>query len=213
MGGQENIQKCVTDMNRWAEFNRIFRRVRALLAAMRTLSIRTDVVRWRRVAREVPPWDKRNRVIAGFITANSSVLDLGAGARFLKNYLKEGCSYQPCDVVVSAPDVIYCDFNSGVYPDLANKYDYVVCSGVFEYIRDPICFLLKIRAYGHKIILSYCVAEKGDSIIERLANGWVNHFEEDQLFELFSKADMDGTLIYSGLGTKEIIVELISCTR
>jgi hypothetical protein len=170
---------------------------RSVLAALTTLVVRTNVRRWKKVAREKEPlWDERNRIIATFIPEASSVVDLGAGARTLKRYLKSGCEYQPCDIVKSSPDMIVCDFNSGIYPSLSRRYDYVVCSGVFEYIRRPSEFLSSIRQYGKRIILSYNPAGQGVATFERLANGWVNHLTSQQLEALFSTNGLDWKLIW-----------------
>jgi Methyltransferase domain len=169
---------------------------RNVLAALTTLVVRTNVRRWQKAAREKEPsWDERNRIIATFIPEASSVVDLGAGAQTLKRYLKSGCEYQPCDIVKSSPDMIVCDFNSGIYPSLSRRYDYVVCSGVFEYIRRPSEFLSRIRQYGKRVILSYNPAGQGVATFERLANGWVNHLTSQQLEALFSTNGLDWKLI------------------
>ena len=174
----------------------IRRLCRDVLAAFTTLVVRTNVRRWKKVARDNEPlWDERNRIIATFIPEASSVVDLGAGAQTLKCYLKSGCEYQPCDIVKSSPDVIVCDFNSGIYPRLSRRYDYVVCSGVFEYIHDPSHFLSNIRQYGKRIILSYVPAGPAIGTFYRLAGGWVNHLTSQQLEDLFSTNQLDWKLI------------------
>jgi hypothetical protein len=169
---------------------------RNVLAALTTLVVRTNVRRWQKAAREKEPsWDERNRIIATLIPEASSVVDLGAGAQTLKRYLKSGCEYQPCDIVKSSPDIIVCDFNSGIYPSLSRRYDYVVCSGVFEYMRHPSQFLSNIRQYGKRIILSYNAAGPAIATFYRLANGWVNHLTSQQLEALFSTSGLDWKLI------------------
>lgn len=158
-----------------------------MLAAIRTLVRRTDVARWTRNASQVPDWDDRNIQIANFIQDNRSVLDLGAGAQTLRSHLKRGCRYQPCDLVKSSPDVILCDFNRGIFPDISpQSFDYVVCSGVLEYIWDPEGFIARIRNYGSRLIVTYRVHQPGDSIARRLATGWVNHMTGDQINKLFT---------------------------
>ena len=172
--------------------------------------VRTNVGLWRKVAFTTPPpsWDERNRTIAGFITDGSSVLDLGCGAQPLKQHLKPGCRYQPCDVIQSSPEVIFCDFNSEIYPDIKERFDYVVCSGVLEYIRQPKKFLQKVPQLGRTVFLSYVPLVSGGSKLERLGNGWgwVNHFTRDELEWIFADmglkwvvihTDKSGYLIYS----------------
>jgi hypothetical protein len=169
---------------------------RDVLSALTTLVVRTNVRRWEKAALEKEPcWDERNRIIATFIPGASSVVDLGAGAQTLKRYLKSGCEYQPCDIVKSSPDIIVCNFNSGIYPRLSRRYDYVVCSGVFEYMRHPSQFLSNIRQYGNRIILSYVPAGQTIGPFERLARGWVNHLTSQQLEALFATNGLDWKLI------------------
>ena len=184
---------------------------RKAIAAGKTTLIKTDVRRWKKVSQEVPSWDERNRMIAAFIPENSNVLDLGAGARLLKDYLKPGCEYQPCDIVRSSPEVIFCDFNSGIYPALSRKYDYVVCSGVFEYVRDPARFISEVKHYGRKIIFSYNPFNPGYPRTERLACGWVNHLTEDQLEQLLLSHGLRWRVLHRKATTpaaEEIIYEL-----
>ncbi len=176
---------------------RIVRTVRnvtnALLVPVRALIVsctQTDKSRWRKVATKVPPWDERNQMIAALIPANSAVVDLGCGARTLKARLKPGCVYQPCDVVQSAPEVLLCDFNAGLYPALTRDYDYVVCSGVLEYMRDPMDFLTRISRYGSKILLSYNPAQDGETKISRLGKGWLNHMSQAEVEQLFRQAGL-----------------------
>jgi 2-polyprenyl-3-methyl-5-hydroxy-6-metoxy-1,4-benzoquinol methylase len=129
--------------------SRIIDWCRTCARAFVTLMVRTKVRQWRRVAfAGRPSWDERNKIIAGFIPAGSSVLDIGCGAQTLKQHLPPGCKYQPCDIIKSSPEVIFCDLNGGIYPETRERFDYVVCSGVFEYVRRPQEFLNKIPLMG-----------------------------------------------------------------
>jgi hypothetical protein len=160
--------------------------IRDCRASIRTLLVRTDVRRWHRTATEPPPWDERNKVIAALIPDNRSVLDLGSGAQTLRNYLKPGCRYQPCDLVRSSDDVLLCDFNAGIYPKVDNEFDYAICSGVLEYVRAPEEFLTRLCSMGKHVILSYAVARPNDTPWRRRQEGWVNHFTQAQLEEVFA---------------------------
>jgi len=184
---------------------------RSILAAARALMVRTDTGRWESVAREDPPWDERNRIIAGFIPAHSAVLDLGSGAQTLRKHLAPDCQYQPCDIIRSSPDVIYCDFNAGIYPALPRKYDYVICSGVFEYIRDPAHFISQVRNYGRKALFSFNPYDPAQSVVDRLACGWLNHLSESQLERLFSSHGLTWRILHRKDLTpvvQEIVYEL-----
>lgn len=163
--------------------------------AVKMLFLRTDVARWAKVCREVPSWDERNRIIASFIPAAVSVLDLGSGAQTLRQHLHASCQYQPCDIVQSSPDVIRCDFNSGVYPVLEKAYDYVVCSGVIEYLHDPESFLSHIRNYGRNIIITYNPKQPGASVLKRRTRGWVNEMTEQDLQTALSRASLQWSVL------------------
>jgi hypothetical protein len=154
--------------------------------ALKTLAVRTDYGRWRRNSKVQPSWDGRNRRLAELIPNGSQVIDLGAGAQTLKQHLGQECGYQPCDLVKSSQDCLTCDFNEGVYPDTAKNYDFVVCSGVLEYIREPREFVGRILTYGKVTILSYNPWDgKRSSKFSRLAQGWVNHMRPSDLEEHF----------------------------
>lgn len=147
---------------------------------VRTLVFKNDLSRWKQVALVDPPWDERNQIIGGIIPDNCSVLDIGCGAQTLKRYLPKEVEYQPCDLV-KREGVLFCDFNSGVYPVISKSYDYVVCSGVLEYSRNPSEFLRRMGGFGRTIILTYCHLSSGEKIWQRTSAGWVNHFTKEQL--------------------------------
>lgn len=163
--------------------------------AVKMLFLRTDVGRWTKSCREVPSWDERNRIVASFIPAGVAVLDLGSGAQTLRQHLRASCQYQPCDIIQSSPDVIRCDFNSGIYPVVGKGYDYVVCSGVIEYLHDPQTFLSNIRNYGRNIIITYNPKLPGVSVLKRRTRGWVNHMTEHGLQTALSRANLQWTFL------------------
>jgi len=188
--------------------NTVARIVSQSLSVCATLLFRTHRRRWARVARQqTPPWDARNRIIGGLIAPGSSVLDLGCGAQSLRRYLPGDCRYQPCDVVQETPDVIPCDFNAGVYPTFETPFDYVVCSGVFEYVRKPEEFLGHLSRFARIAIVSYHPFVSGSSRWNRLAFNWVNHFTEVDLHRLFDHAGLEWT-IAEGRDSSERIYEL-----
>jgi hypothetical protein len=148
---------------------------------------RTDYNRWEKNARETPPWDERNVILAKQIPSGSRVLDLGAGAQTLRKLLPQ-CIYVPCDLVQSTPDCVVCDFNKGVYPPADQKYDIVVGSGVMEYLREPLVFLKKIGSYAPVTLLSYQPLTESFDKMARLNWGFVNHLTLAELETLLSQA-------------------------
>jgi len=176
--------------------------------ALITLSVRTHKRRWEKVSKDPHPhWDERNKLISSLIPDGSAVIDMGSGAQTLRQYLKTNCKYQPCDVVKSSPDVILCDFNAGEYPELTGKFDYVVCSGVFEYIRNPAEFLQRIPLFAPKVILTFNPLLPEKSKFSRLTVHWNNHLTKAETEKLFADLSLmweivhikeeDGEIIYS----------------
>lgn len=167
-----------------------------LVRAAVTILVRTQRQRWRRVAHSgTPPWDERNAMLASYIPSGSSVLDLGSGAQTLRLHLQGKCQYQPCDLFKSTPDVIVCDFNAGKYPQLASRYDYVVCSGVLEYIWDPGSFVSRAASLGSHMLLSYNIRSNGDKKLNRLAHNWVNHLTQECLERLITANQLSWQLV------------------
>ncbi|WP_162527448.1 class I SAM-dependent methyltransferase [Casimicrobium huifangae] len=157
-----------------------------LIEIWKSIVFQTNRGRWAKVAVSgMPSWDSRNRIIGTYILPGSSVIDLGCGAQTLKKHIATDCIYQPCDLIKSTPDVIVCDFNKGDYPNVGKKFDYVVCSGVLEYIRDSKMFLKKIWSLGDTVILSYNPRILGVSVISRMTNNWINHYSRSELEALF----------------------------
>lgn len=159
----------------------------------RTFFLRTDTGRWKRNAREIPAWDDRNRLFASLIPPSSSVLDLGAGAQTLRGYLVD-CEYQPCDVV-EGEGVLFCDYNRDLYPAVTKPYDFVVCSGVLEYIREPRVFLGRVFSLGKQGLLSYAYLRPAETKVKRMKHGWVNHLAQAELEGLFNALNLKWTLL------------------
>jgi len=126
-------------------------------------------------------YDERNKLIAQFILEDTTILDLGCGNSSLKMYLPKGCKYQGCDIVKREESTIVCDFNLNEYPPI-KQYDYVVCSGLIEYINDVPSFLNKLPLYAEQFIFSY--AQKISSIEGRIEQDWVNHYTTAEFAEL-----------------------------
>jgi len=166
------------------------------LTAARTLLFRNRAVHWRRVATGgVPPWDARNQLIAAAIPDNSSVVDLGCGAQTLRHYLRPGCTYKGFDLVANLPSVEFCDLNAGVYPRIETVADYVVCSGLLEYIFRPPELLSRIGILGRTVCLSYNALIPGETKRSRLAKAWVNHITQTELEQMFTDLDFTWRVI------------------
>lgn len=97
-----------------------------------------------------PHWEHRNRIIASMIESNKTVIDLGCGA---KNLLKfcEPARYLGVDGIPSADVVI--DLNSNF--TLPTGWDYVINSGILEFVIRPDLYLEKIKTLGDVYIFSW----------------------------------------------------------
>ncbi len=163
--------------------------IKSLPRVLKSAFAVTDRKRWLKNVTEKPSWDERNVLIAKYIPARSSILDLGAGAQTLRQYAPSARLYVPCDIVQSSPDCIVCDFNRGTYPPADQVYDITICSGVLEYLRAPFDFLVRIKAYSKTFILSYQPKTSGRTVkMERLAHGFVNNLSKEELECLLHKA-------------------------
>ncbi|POZ52099.1 class I SAM-dependent methyltransferase [Methylovulum psychrotolerans] len=181
--------------------------VKSWIAVGMTLILRTHTERWKKVALSgVPSWDARNKKISSFIPSGSSVIDIGCGAQTLKAYLSEGCSYQPCDIFKSTPDVIVCDFNAGQLVSTDRRYSHVICSGVLEYIRDPKRFINNVSSLGDYIIISYNLFLPSQSKRHRMVKNWVNHFTQAELDALFEELGIVSTLLHKSENSECIYI-------
>lgn len=123
--------------------------------------------------------EERSQKIAEMIAAESTVLDLGCGQQMIRRYLRD-CEYQPCDNQ-PGQNVLFCDFNWGVYPKVSKRYNYVVCAGILERVKEPATFISRVFEMGDNLLLSYAVRTEGQSVADREKNGWVNHFTIKEL--------------------------------
>lgn len=97
-----------------------------------------------------PHWTKRNKTIANMLPLNKSVLDLGCGTKdFLKYYSPK--KYLGVDIVPYA-DLIK-DLNQDL--NIETGWDYVINSGILEYIEDPEDYIQKIKYLGTEFIFTW----------------------------------------------------------
>ena len=117
-------------------------------------------------------WPTRAILVASFIPAGSSVIDLGAGARGLEDRLLPGCDYTGVDL----PEF---DMNKGKWPE--GEYDVAVMSGVLEYARFPAAAFRHLADLAPVAIVTYAHARERDP-------SWVNELSHEDFAELAAKA-------------------------
>jgi SAM-dependent methyltransferase len=97
-----------------------------------------------------PHWTLRNKTIAETINPNKSILDLGCGSKdFLKYY--QPSNYLGVDIVPSA-DIIM-NLNNNI--NVEGNWDYVINSGILEYVNDPEQYIQKIKTLGKEYIFTW----------------------------------------------------------
>ncbi len=133
-------------------------------------------------------WKKRIALMAGLIEEEKSVLDLGCGRQWLREFLPVRCRYYPVDYKPRSEDTIVCDFNHKCFPEI--KADLAFISGSLEYIEDPAWFISQVAAQCSSAIVSYCSLEKFPAISERRNLAWVNDLAKQELVTLFVKQGM-----------------------
>ena len=87
----------------------------------------------------------------------NSVLELGCGLGVLKKILGKDFEFFGCDISPSVvklhntTNTTECDLDSDSLPFQEKRFNYVVCSGIIEYLADPKKFLRNIaRSYGNE---------------------------------------------------------------
>lgn len=106
-----------------------------------------------------PRWSGRNKKVSTFIEDNSSVLDLGCGAKDLLKYIKP-IKYIGIDYYTNDYADIKLDFNDN-FNLPGGPWDYIVCSGLLEYLKDADNFLNNIKNKSKTVIITYWHNAKG----------------------------------------------------
>jgi hypothetical protein len=138
----------------------------------------TDFARWSENTNLLPEWRGRSELASGLIPTGASVLDLGAGAMTLRDFLDPSNHYVPCDIVSRCDGCLVADLNSGEFP--TGKFDVVVALGLFEYIHELRPLLEKIAQRSARLVFSYTVLAS-DSVAIREQAGWLSHHTESEL--------------------------------
>ena len=165
-----------------------------ILRTMRCRFLRkTDTQRWTDLRNFDPAWDQRTQVIASLIPQCSRIIEFGAGRERLRTYLDGTCTYTPADLVKRSSNTVVFDLNKRPLPDLrALNLDVAIFGGVLEYIADIGDVPRWLARQVSLCIASYECATSGLSpaaraleVLSRSKNGWMNHYGEKQLKELF----------------------------
>jgi hypothetical protein len=148
----------------------------------------TQKKRWSNLDNYDVAWDERTALMATMVEKNSSVLEFGAGRERLRDFLPEGCTYQPSDITTRSENTIVCDLNEG-FPALQQFYDYIALSGVTEYIYDLDTLFQHVRKHCRFLVVSYSSTDHLECISTRVRQGWVSHLSEEMFLEIIKKAN------------------------
>jgi hypothetical protein len=144
---------------------------------------------WQSVERFDPAWRERIERMACFIGENArSVVDVGCGPMWLRDFLPTGTAYFGVDYVDRGAGTIVADLNRDGVP--AIDADVWFVSGCLEYIREPDRFVADMSRHARKCVLSYCGTEAFPSLPERRKRGWVNDLQLPQVVDLFARNGM-----------------------
>lgn len=145
---------------------------------------RSDYERWSKEESLFPSWEGRTILLSKQIKPNSIVLEFGAANRFLKKYLPENCTYLHSDLVKRNEETIVIDLNKEILDFPISNY--MVFSGVLEYIFDVKLIIKHCSKYTDHLLFSYATFDKFPNINNRRYNGWVSDMKE---FEFIKLAD------------------------
>jgi hypothetical protein len=142
---------------------------------------------WREFEYFDDAWRLRIKAMARHIAPQSSVMDLGCGKMWLREFL-QNCEYIPVDCTDRGLGTIVCDFNAREFPSRIAGYAFV--SGCLEYLNDPAWFAGRIAATCGACILSYCALDNFPDVKARAQLGWRHNFRASQVVQIFEDAGM-----------------------
>lgn len=144
---------------------------------------------WQEVERFDPAWRERIERMCSFMRDDDlSVVDVGCGPMWLRDYLPSNARYVGVDYVDRGEGTIVCDLNEAGMPDLVADVWFV--SGCLEYLEDPERFIASAAKNARSCILSYCELRHFPSLHERKKRGWRNHLTAERIDALYSRHGM-----------------------
>lgn len=152
---------------------------RVPLAILRRLGVARHT--WKDVETFDDAWRRRIQIMAGFVAPDArSILDIGCGRMWLREYIPSTCEYRGLDYVSRGDGCLVCDLNRSEFP--SGSVDVAFISGCLEYVKDYRWFLRTVAGSIRKqVILSYCVVDRFDNMPQRRASAWVSDLSEAML--------------------------------
>lgn len=144
--------------------------------------------RWQDMEYFDPRWSERIFEMSKYLTPGKSVIDLGCGKMWLKQYLSNN-EYYPVDYADRGEGTIIKDFNKHEFPEINAKVAFV--SGTLEYVSDTEWFVSEISKHSDECILSYCTIENFPDLKFRKKQAWRNNFSRNEIIKLFSSFGLE----------------------
>jgi hypothetical protein len=151
------------------------------------LTKQTDLKRWSSQKALFSSWDERTQLLANKIKPNKTVFEFGAARLVLKEMLPDGSIYLHSDLVRRAEDTLVVDLNKEL--PILPQVDYIVFSGVLEYLFDIEKVLLHLNPKTSCFLFSYATVDNFSNISERREHGWVSDLSVCNLETIAIKLD------------------------
>lgn len=165
----------------------IWLKIRRRLSALKNkvMTTETKELIWQDNEYFDPIWKERIKKMASYLKPTDTVVDLGCGMMWLKEFLSAENTYIPVDYKSRDKQTIVCDFNKKQFPD--KDADVYFVSGCLEYVENPDWFINKVADFSERCVISYCTINKFSDLIVRKNLMWKNHLSEEEIINLFSK--------------------------
>ena len=147
----------------------------------------SDYSRWSKMEALAPRWDERTKILASYIEPNKRVLEFGAGRQALKGFLPDGCTYIHSDIVKRDAHTLVIDLNKEL-PELPTV-DFIIFSGVLEYVRDIEDVLRHCLVYSDTVLFSYATTDTYGDFKNRRLYGWISDASEKDILDISKRLD------------------------
>lgn len=142
----------------------------------------------------------------------NKVLDIGCGLAILQRILGEEYQYYGCDIsheIVqkhNSPHIVECDLDHDPLPFKGIRFNYVVCSGIAEYLSDVRRFLRDTsQQYGHENCLFLITVSNSTHLWNRIRM-LEGHFPID-----VDRSTVDRSLLINFFSPKDFLKLLLEC--
>ncbi|GAA4943007.1 hypothetical protein GCM10023314_15100 [Algibacter agarivorans] len=153
----------------------------------------SDINRWSQQKSLFSSWDERTQLLASQVLPNSKVFEFGAARLVLKNMLPEDCTYLHSDIVKRNEETLVVDLNKEL-PKLP-KVDYVIFSGVLEYVFEINTIIVHLSQFTNHFVLSYATTNTFANTSERRFHGWVSDLSESDIIAIAKALNWQSKII------------------